>query len=417
MSMLLVIGALATALTILFAWAFRNLPGERWQILATVPLKREPDGDWRCVNLTYYGVFNALAVASAVAVAIFLPGTVGLPTKPLVACIVASLAVVLPASKIVNRMVEGHWHGFTVGGGCFVGMTAGPWLIRGVSRLTMSPEDAAAAVPYVLGAMAVAYALGEGIGRLACISFGCCYGRPIAESPSWMRTLFGRWGVVFEGQLKKAAYAHGYEGQRLLPVQAMTAVVSSLAGLAGIALYLSGRPLAALVLAIVTTQAWRFVSEFLRADWRGRGRISAYQWMALAGAVYTILLATWWPNFAGAKPDVMRGLALLATPGAILLIEAVAVVVFFRMGLSTVTSARAALVLEDKVLREYKGGARKGESLAPGKPFDREKDKGFVHAATRNRDGLLFIRRANGATAAGPALNGSRSSGATGSGG
>jgi hypothetical protein len=33
------------------------------------------------------------------------------------------------------------------------------------------------------------------------------------------------------------------------------------------------------------TQVWRFLSEFLRADYRGSGRISAYQVMALFAAV------------------------------------------------------------------------------------------------------------------------------------
>jgi prolipoprotein diacylglyceryltransferase len=350
MSAAVVIGVLTLGLAILFAWAFRHLPRERWQILAAFPREREPNGDWRGVNLTYYGVFNALGIGAGVAVAVFLPGTVGLPLAYLAGCVVAFLAVVLPASKLLNRLVEGHWHGFTVGGGCFAGMVAGPWVILGVSRLVLPPAEAASAVPYVLGALAPAYALGEGIGRLACISFGCCYGRPLADCPAWLRALFGRWAFVFEGRLKKASYAHGYEGLRLIPVQALTAILSSFAGLAGTALFLAGRPVAAFVLAIVATQAWRFLSEFLRADYRGAGRISAYQWMALAGTVHTVLLGLLWPVVPRAAPDVARGLALLWTPGALLLIQAVAIFVFVRMGVSTVTTSRIALHLrQDRV--------------------------------------------------------------------
>jgi prolipoprotein diacylglyceryltransferase len=345
MSAAVVIGVLALGLAILFAWAFRHLPREQWQILAALPRVHEPGGGWRGVNLTYYGVFNALGVGIAVALAVFLPGTVGLPLVYLAGCVVAFLAVVLPASKLLNRLVEGHWHGFTVGGGCFAGMLAGPWVIWGVSRLALPPTEAVAAVPYVLGAVAPAYALGEGIGRLACISFGCCYGRPLADCPTWLRALFGRWAFVFEGRLKKASYAHGYEGQRLIPVQALTAILSSLAGLAGTALFLSGRPVAAFILAIVATQAWRFLSEFLRADYRGAGRISAYQWMALAGVAYTVLIGLLWPAVPRAAPDVARGLALLWTPGALLLIQAVAIFVFVRMGVSTVTTSHIAMGL------------------------------------------------------------------------
>ena len=345
MNAALVIGGLALGLAILFAWAFRCLPRERWQILAALPTEREPGGGWRGVNLTYYGVFNAVGIGTGIAVTLFLPGTVGLPLAYLTGCTLACLAVVLPASKLINRLVEGHWFGFTVAGGCFAGMVAGPWVIWAVSRLFLPPAETAAAVPYVLGALAPAYALGEGIGRLACISFGCCYGRPLSDSPAWLRPLFNNRAFVFEGRLKKASYAHGYEGQRLSPVQALTAVISSLAGLAGVALFLAGRPVAAFVLAIVVTQVWRFLSEFLRADYRGAGRISAYQWMAIAGAVYTGLLGLFWPAMPRIAPDVARGLALLWTPGAILFIEGVAVFVFVRMGVSSVTASRITLDL------------------------------------------------------------------------
>jgi prolipoprotein diacylglyceryltransferase len=345
MSLALTIGSLAVGLGALFAWAFRRLPRARWQFLAAVPLEPAPGGGWRGVNLTYYGVFNALGVGAAVTLAIFLPGTVGLPLDYLMGCVGGVLLVVLPASKLVNRLVEGHWHGFTVGGGAFVGMLTAPWVVWGVARVVPPGMDGAAATLYVLGALAPAYALGEGIGRLACISFGCCYGRPLDDLPAWLRKLFGAWAFVFEGPLKKASYAHGFEGRRLIPVQAMTATISSLAGLAGMALFLLGHPVAAFLQAIVVTQVWRFVSEFLRADYRGGGRISAYQWMALAGAGYTVLLGLLWPAVPRAVPSAARGLELLWTPGAILSIEAVAGFVFVRMGVSTVTTAHVTMDL------------------------------------------------------------------------
>ncbi|MEI6515190.1 MAG: prolipoprotein diacylglyceryl transferase family protein, partial [bacterium] len=289
---------------------------------------------------TYYGLFNGLGLAVAVAVAVFLPGTVGLPLSYLALCVFVLLAVTVPASKIVNRLVEGHWHGFTIGGASFVGMVAGPWLVWGVSRLTLPVEEGAGVMMHVMGAIACAYALGEGIGRLACISFGCCYGRPLADCPAWLSKLFTHRTFVFEGRLKKSSYEHGYEGKRLIPVQAMTAIISSTAGLAGMAVFLGGHPVLAYVLPVVATQLWRFVSEFLRADYRGVGRISAYQTMALAGVAYTIVLGLLWPRTLALTPDVARGLALIGTPGAILLIEAVSLFVAIRMGLSTVTTAR-----------------------------------------------------------------------------
>lgn len=331
---------MALGLIALFAWAFRHLPGEKWQILATFPKYRAEKGLWRGVNLTYYGLFNALGVAVAVAITIFLAGAAGLPLSQLVGVIVAVLAICLPASKIINRLVEGHWQGFTVGGASFAGMVLGPWLAWGLTTWVPATGGGSQATLCVLAAVATAYALGEGIGRLACISFGCCYGRPLANCPLWLQTLFKHWAFVFEGPLKKSSYAHGFEGQRLVPVQALTAIISSGAGLVGVTLFLEGRILLAYVLPIMITQLWRFISEFLRADYRGTGRISAYQWMALAGAAYTMLFALLWPDAPLPILDLARGLALLGSPGAIFLIEALAVIVFARMGISSVTTAQ-----------------------------------------------------------------------------
>ena len=342
----LIVMLMALCLFALFVWSFHHLPGEKWQILATFPTHRDETGIWHGVNLTYYGFFNALGVAVAVAVTLFLAGAAGLPLTQLMWIIAALLTVCIPASKIINRIVEGHWHGFTIGGAAFTGMVLGPWLAGGIVQLGQKTGGGSQATLFVLAAIATAYALGEGIGRLACISFGCCYGRPLANCPSWLQTLFSHWFVIFEGHLKKSSYAHGFEGQRLIPVQAITAIISSTAGLTGVVLFLIGRPMLAYVLTIIITQLWRFASEFLRADYRGTGRISTYQWMALAGTVYTMAFSLLWHHAPQPILDVTRGLAMVWSPGAILLIEALAAIVFARMGISTVTSARISFDLK-----------------------------------------------------------------------
>ncbi len=345
MSGLLALVVLGFAQAGLLIWGIRHLADERWQVFAVLPSRREEDGSWLGINITYYGLYNALAISAAVALAMVLAGSVGLPLGFLATCIVALLALTLPASRIVNRLVEGHAQGFTVGGACFIGVLAAPWIFWGLASLLLPGADAVSVTPWVFGAFGSAYALGEGIGRLACLSFGCCYGLPLADCPDWLRRLLWRWACVFNGPLKKACYVHGFHGQRLIPIQALTAVVSSLAALGGTALYMLGRPLAAALSALGGALVWRFVSEFLRADDRGRGRISAYQWLALAGAAYTVLVVWRWPSSADLRPDLARGLALLWTPEAVLLIEAVALLVFVRMGRSTVTTARIVMGL------------------------------------------------------------------------
>ena len=58
-----------------------------------------------------------------------------------------------------------------------------------------------------MGAIFIAYAFGEGIGRLACISFGCCYGKPLSECNPLIERIFQRWNFAFQGKTKKIAYA------------------------------------------------------------------------------------------------------------------------------------------------------------------------------------------------------------------
>jgi hypothetical protein len=350
MNTAIVLTTLAAALGLLFAWAFRHLPDGRWQVLAVLPRQRQAGDTWQGINLTYYGFFNAMAVAAGTAVVIVLAGAAGLPLRSISLSLLAVLAVAIPASKIVNRIIEGHWHGFTVAGGCFTGIVAGPWILWGVLHLSMSAHDAPSAALMILGALAPAYALGEGIGRLACISFGCCYGRPIEDCPRWLQRAFARRAFRFDAPLKKACYEHGYNGRPLLPVQAITAVISSLAGLIGMAFFLYGYFRTAFVFAMATTQAWRFLSEFLRADYRGEGRISSYQWMAIVGAAYAVVLVAIWPVGGAAAPDVSRGLKVLWTPEALIVIEAVAVFVFGHMGVSSVTTSQITLQPSSKAM-------------------------------------------------------------------
>ena len=66
--------SIAAMLTALFAWAFRALPRERWQFLVAVPLQRNATGAWQGLNLTYYGLFNALAAVLGTAMVFVMLG-------------------------------------------------------------------------------------------------------------------------------------------------------------------------------------------------------------------------------------------------------------------------------------------------------------------------------------------------------
>ena len=120
----------------------------------------------------------------AIALALVLAGAARVPAHALVLVIGVLLAVALPAAGLVARVVERRRGTCTVAGAVFAAALFLPWTTLGVDVLLGSDH----AVP-VISAIAVAYPIGEGIGRLACISFGCCYGRRVDDCGPWVRTL------------------------------------------------------------------------------------------------------------------------------------------------------------------------------------------------------------------------------------
>jgi hypothetical protein len=329
---------LALALGGLVAWGCRTLPAEGWQFLAAVPVERAGDDRWTGVNLTWYGAFSATAYTLAAAMAVLLLAAAGVPLAATAALASAILAACVPASRFVARLVEKKKHGFTVGGAAFVGTLLAPWLAVAAHRLGPALGWSVPVFPS-LAATALAYAYGEGVGRLACMSFGCCYGRPVDEAPALLRRVFGRAHFVFRGETKKIAYASGFEGRPVIPVQALTAGFYLAAALLGTLLYLEARWAAAFVLITVVTHGWRAASEVLRADWRGEGRVSAYQWMAIAGVAYGLAAAAVLPPGPTNPPDLGLGLRALWSPGVLLSLQLLWAAVFLYTGRSTVTAA------------------------------------------------------------------------------
>lgn len=329
----------AVALAGYLYWGIRTLQQEHWQILAAVPVRKRSDGKWNGVNLTWYGLFTANAYVVAVAALFMLMGAVRVPLAGTAAMAASMLSLCLPASRLVARVVEKKAHTFTVGGAVFVGILMAPLIVLFVNgtlgvKLGFHISPAAA-----LAALALAYAFGEGLGRLACISFGCCYGKPLAEAPPWLYTLFAGRCVSFYGKTRKIAYAGGMEGEKVLPVQALTAIIHVICGFFAILLFLHALFASAFLVTMAVTQGWRFLSETLRADYRGNGRISAYQIMGIAGILYgsvTIFLA---PAVHLSQPDISVGIVALWHPGVILLLQALWLGIFFYTGLSTVTGA------------------------------------------------------------------------------
>jgi hypothetical protein len=320
------------------SWGFRALPHERWQIAAAIPIAKNDVGQWHGLNLTYYGVFQAVAYAAGVALMLVLLGAVGVPLLGVAVMAILILACCIPASKLVARLVERKPATFTVGGAVFVGLLLGPWLVWGTNRL-LGPVGVELPPAAGLAAAAIGYALGEGIGRLACVSFGCCYGKPLSHISPRVSRLLDRYSFVFTGHTKKVAYEGGLEGEKLIPVQAITAILFVGTALLASALFLRGHYRVALGLAVLVTQGWRLVSETLRADYRGGGKFSAYQMMALAGIGYVVVGLPFLPIGSDRQADVLAGLRVLWDPSVILFLEGLCLAIFLYTGRSAVTGA------------------------------------------------------------------------------
>jgi hypothetical protein len=337
---LLFIVGLGVFLSLLSIWGFHFLPHERWQVLGTIPIAKTADGQWQGLNLTYYGVFNGVAIVMAVAIMLVMLGSTAMPLSGAVAFITLTLALAGPAAKIVARIVEKKPCTLTVGGASFVGILAAPWIALAIRALFRHWALPPFEVMVIMAAVSTAYAFGEGLGRLSCISFGCCYGRPVSALPRRLQFVFRRLNFVFQGKTKKIAYAHALDGHQVLPVQALTAVIYYLAGLLGTWLFLTGHFTAAFLVTLATTQIWRVVSEFLRADYRGTGRLSVYQWMAFISVVYAVGIAWWFAAPAPAAVAIQQGLKVLWDPPVILFLQGLFLAVFLFTGRSKIITAQ-----------------------------------------------------------------------------
>ena len=336
------------AFMFIFRWAFQALPDEHWQIIGCLPYRQLTDGRWQGWNLTWYGFFNAVAIVFAVCMFLILMSSLSTPLIASLSLSTLLLAICLPAAKMMAFLIEKKQNTFTVGGASFIGIIAAPWIIL-LTNVTAGKWLGFNILPIsALAAMSIAYTLGEGIGRLACISFGCCYGKPLMDCSPLINKIFQRHNFIFSGKTKKIAYAHELDGQQVIPVQALTAVIYSLTGLAGCYLFLKNFMMAAFVLTLMVTQLWRAFSEFLRADYRGKGKISVYQIMASIACLYGLLIAYLYNGTFPGSPDLALGFSAIWNPSVLIILAVLWIATLFYAGKSKVTSS----LLEIQVIKE-----------------------------------------------------------------
>lgn len=329
-------GGAALFFAALFAWGFRVLPREEWQFLAVAPVKRLSNSVWDGLNLTWYGFFNALAQVIALFFFLVLTASSGIPPKTAVVAIVLLMSVAIPSSRLLARLIEKKPATATVSGGFFMGLIFAPAAVF-LARILTGTEALVAFLPF-FSAMAIAYAFGEGVGRLGCLSFGCCYGRPLSDDPRSLDRFVRPFGLVFTGKTKKISYASGWEGRPVWPVQTVTSIIHTVVGLAGVCLFLSGKYWLALIATISVTQIWRIVSEFLRGDYRGEGKFSVYQLFSVLAALSVILSFPFFDS-VGKPADLTAGMKAIGSLPMALFLEAWFAFVFFQSGRSSVTGS------------------------------------------------------------------------------
>jgi len=328
--------SMSFAIFCLFRWAFHILPQEQWQILAVVPQQKTPENQWQGINLTYYGFFVATAVTVAVGQLLVLLGSLGIPTAQALLFASTLLTVCIPASKILAKWVEKKDFTFTIGGASFVGIMLAPVILLGIKALWPTTSFPIASA---LSALVIAFALGEGIGRLGCISFGCCYGKPLASCSGWLQKWFHQHHFQFSGDTKKVSYEGKLESIPTLPIQGITATIYILAYVIGLLCFVNGWFLAGLLSVELMTQIWRAVSEYWRADYRGERTFSAYQIMALVGCGYLLMVASFLSSPETMTPNILQGLESIWTPGILIFFQILWVTLFLYMGRSKVTGS------------------------------------------------------------------------------
>ena len=317
-------------------WGFKMLPNERWQIMATIPVQKIDSERWDGINLTYYGVFSANAYLVSMVMVFILFGAININIRATFVLILIMMIFCVPMARILAMVVEKKAFTRTVGGAVFVGIFIAPLAILVINTM-MGP---AVFIPYMpaMAALAISYSFGEGIGRLACISFGCCYGKRLSECTPFLQMLFRKYNFIFLGRTKKIAYESGMEGEQVFPIQAITSGLYVSTGIICTYLFLNSRYAVSFLISILVTQGWRSVSEIFRADYRGQGKVSVYQIMSIIAVMYSLILWNWLPD-SRIIVNIMDGVITLWQAETIIFLLFLWVGIFLHTGCSKVTGS------------------------------------------------------------------------------
>ena len=186
-------------LSLYLAWGFRYLPLENRQFLAVLPGKRLLDGTWEGTNFTYYGLLIANAVTLASGLYLVLMMSSGTDPAASLMILAVVLLLAMPAARMMAAWVENKPNTFSTGAASFVGLLTAFVIIGALHQFIGPALGFSLNARATLAALLISYCFGEGLGRLACISFGCCYGIPLNQSHPFFQRVFSKFN--FENTL------------------------------------------------------------------------------------------------------------------------------------------------------------------------------------------------------------------------
>jgi len=279
-------------------------------------------GRWGELLFVSFGLFAALGAAATIAVAGGILIAQGLePSRFVLLAITGSVAVVLgswlaglaleiPAllrkpSEVLRRPTFVSWGGL-------------------IALLVVAPVVAGAgdfSGLLVLDALARALALGHAIGRIGCLSYGCCYGR----------ATHGRLAITYHNPDAKAVRVGGMQGVRIHPAPLYEALADLVIFVIVNAVALLGGPVGLpFALVVLFYGLARFIVEFVR-DNRGRmilGPLSVNHAIALAMAAIGGLILPAVAAAAVAPPEASLAQALGALPVLLAVLAPASMLVF-----------------------------------------------------------------------------------------
>jgi phosphatidylglycerol:prolipoprotein diacylglycerol transferase len=231
-----------------------------------------------------FGLFAALGAFLTLAwMGVILIGQ-GIPVGTFVTLALVASALVVLGSWLVAQLLD------------FRMLLQSPW--EALRRPVFASWGGLLTVPLVFGifswhsgvallalvdAFALAMPIGHALGRLGCVSYGCCYGRPTGQ----------RLAITYRNPLAKAVRVGDHQHVRLHPTALYEAILDLGILVAVSAAFFLGMPLGVpSALALMAYGIGRFAIEFLK-DNGGRilsGRYSVNHLLSLAMASLGLLL-------------------------------------------------------------------------------------------------------------------------------